>query len=150
MTNEDKPLTEQEVRKWFRTNVKEGKSPSLVCDAGCRLGDIRQYAPSRNLYIDCARLRDGDLEVYAMAMNWVRLKCVVFDNIDKIPAKLAEREEWEYVIRYALRYEDWEVCDGIELPLDSLTTIARCSEFPEYLKGVDLYARLFDFNQFNN
>lgn len=150
MAEEDKPLTEGEVREWFLENVKEGKFPSLVFDAEGWLGDIRQYAPSCNLYIDCARLRDGDLEVYAMAMNWVRLKCVVFDNIDKIPANLAEREEWEYVIRYALRYEGWEVCDGIELPLDSLITIARCSEFPDYLIGVDLYARLFDFNQFND
>lgn len=149
MDEEDKPLTEQEVREWFLENVKEGKFPSLVLDAKRRLGDIREYAPKRNLYIDCARLRDGDLEVYAMAMNWVRLKCVVFDNIDKIPAKLAEREEWECVIRYALRYEDWEVCEGIDLPLDSLKTIARCSDFPEYLKVVNLYALLFNFNQFN-
>ena len=150
MNEEEKPLTEQEVREWFLENVKEGKFPSLVLDAERKLGDIREIAPKRNLYIDCAQLRDGDLEVYAMAMNWVRLKCVVFDNIDRIPANLAEREEWEYVIRYALRYEDWEVCDGIELPLDSLYIIARCLAFPEYLKNVSLYARLFDFNQFNN
>ena len=150
MTEEDKPITEQEVREWFLANLKEGKFPTLVLDAECRLGDIRQYAPKRNLYIDCAQLRDGDLEVYAMAMNWIRLKCIVLDNIDQLPGQLAEREEWEYVIRCALRYEECEVCDGIDLPLDSLTTIARCSDFPDYLIGVDLYALLFDFNQFNN
>lgn len=150
MTEEDKPLTEPEVREWFLANVKEGKFPTLVLDAERKLGDIREIAPKRNLYIDCARLRDGDIEVYAMAMNWIRLKCVVFDNIDRIPENLAEREDWENVIRYALRYENREVCDGIELPLGSLTTIARCSEFPEYLKGVSLSTLVFDFNQFNH
>ena len=148
MAEEDKPLTEQEVREWFLENVKGGKFPILVIDAKQRLGDIREYAPKRNLYIDCARLRDGDLKVFAKMMNMTRLKCV-FDNIDKISANLAEREEWEYVIRYALRCEDWEVY-GIELPLGSLTTIARCSDFPEYLKGVSLSALVYDFNQFNN
>ena len=150
MTEIEKPLTEQEVREWFLANVKEGKFPSLVLDEKCRLSDIRQYAPSRNLYIDCARLRDGDLEVYAMAMNWVRLKWVVFDNIDRIPKGLTNRNEWEHIVKYALRNEDWDVCDGINLPLDSLKTIARCSHFPEYLKGVSLSALVFDFNRFNS
>lgn len=144
----DNPLTEREVREWFVQNVKDGLFGSLVIDSEKRLGNLRDFAPSRCLYIDCGELRDGDLEVCAMAMRYPRLKSLVLDNIDRIPEGIANRSEWEHIVKYALRDEDWEVCDGIELPLDSLYTIARCSEFPGYLKNISLYARIYDFNQF--
>lgn len=148
MTEEDYPLTEREVREWFVQNVKDGKFGSLVIDSEKRLGNLREFAPSRNLYINCAELRDGDLEVYAMAMSYPSLKCLVLDNVDRIPEDIANRSEWEHIVKYALRDEDWDVCDGINLPLNSLKTIARCSDFPQYIKGVDLLAVIFDFNQF--
>ena len=150
MTEEDQPITEQEVRELFLAKVKAGIFGCLVIDSEKRLGNLRDFAPSRSLYIDCGELRDGDIEVYAMAMRYPKLKSLVLDNIDRIPKGLINRSEWEHIVKYALRDEDWDVCDGLNLPLDTLTTIARCSDFPEYLKGVSLSALVFNFNQFNS
>lgn len=96
----------------------------------------------RIAYFDLSKVTDGDYKLIVKLLSWGTKEGVLFDNIDRIP-NISEKEDFEYLVQMALKRDTLPTERG--MPIDMLDFSgfmvgAKCSEYPDYLKGKSLLA----------
>lgn len=115
----------------------------MVCsDDDFSLSHFHNYEvpnKGRIAYFDLSKVTDGDYKLIIKALSWGK-EGVLFDHIDRIP-NISDKEDLEYLVEMALKRDTLPT--EKETPIDtldfnSLTVGAKCSEYPDYLKGKSL------------
>lgn len=121
--------TVQEFISFFNMN---GGIPVLIdSQSEVNLCDLAQEYGAK--YYDLAAVQQGDYESFANSL--FDHSAFMFDNIDMIP-DIAERENFEELIRFSLKNEDdYPLPDGRLINFSERQIGARCSEYPTYLLG---------------
>lgn len=143
---EFEPFTVKELNSWLNEQLgkSDGFLATLLIDANGVTGDLTDKFPSQPLVIDCATLVNGDFAKCVDGLaNWNH-RGVFFDNIDIIP-DFAEKEDWEYLIRFALKKEYYPV-NGKDIEFERLQVVARGADFPAYINPPSLSAVILNYN----
>ena len=156
-----KPFPVEELNGWLEEQLKDvdGFSATLIIDAKGVTGDLNNKFPSHPLYIDCATLKKVDFEKCVTDLSSWSHRSVLFDHITEIP-DFEEKEDWEYLIRFALKKEVYPVYRK-DIFFEKLQIVAKGKDFPIYLNPSSLNAVILnynnsevgaddEFNQFNN
>ena len=99
------------------------------------LNQYCNYCPGKNmLYIDLAQVKKGDYNSISTDLANNKYDGLMFDNVDKIP-RTKEKEYWQYLIKYALKKEEFPLAYPLkgEINFENLITVCRCSEYPRYI-----------------
>ena len=118
-------------------NVFERRVMSaLVINPGIDVKNLGKDMGVRSKYIDLSQTSKGDYNLFALHLNQFGYDGLIIDNVDKIPRN-ADREDWEYFVRYALKREnEYPILpSGESINFGEMHIAARASEYPEYLKG---------------
>ena len=94
----------------------------------------------RIAYFDLSKVIDGDYKLIIKLLSWGTKEGVLFDNIDRIP-NISEKEDFEYLVQMALKRDTLPTERGMPIDMldfDDLLVGAKCSEYPDYLKGKSL------------
>ena len=153
-------MTKSELIEWISKEIKSRNQGDsfLIMGATDDEIDIPELVGFfKYNYIDLSEVKRGDIKQLCEEIkeSYNEVEWILFDNIDKI-RKIKDREDWEYIVKYVLRNEEYEMRlnkPGGELlvfPFDKLRVISRCSKWPDYLEARTLNCLIFDFNQFNN
>ena len=153
-------MTKSELIEWISKEIKSRNQGDsfLIMGATDDEVDIPELVGFfKYNYIDLSDIKRGDIQqLYdEIKDSDTDVEWILLDNIDKI-RKIKDREDWQYIVKYALRNEEYEVYleeqggERIVFPFDKLRVIARCSKWPKYLDARTLNCLIFDFNQFNN
>lgn len=87
-------------------------------------------------YFDLSEVKDGDYKLIFNKIYQFQPDGVLFDNIDRIP-NISEKDDFEYLVQMALKRDTLPYDKG-EIDFSTLMVGAKCSEYPEYLKGKSL------------
>lgn len=121
--------------------LKKFSSPVMVCsDSDFSLKEFHNIdaKEERVLYFDLLKVEDGDYKQVFNRIYQFEPDGVLFDNIDKIP-NISEKEDFEFLVQMALKRDELPFNQGNGLiDFNALMVGAKCSEFPEYLKGKSL------------
>ena len=94
----------------------------------------------RIAYFDLSKVTDGDYKLIIKSLSWGTKEGVLFDNIDRIP-NISEKEDFEYLVQMALKRDTLPTEKGMPIDMldfSGLMVGAKCSEYPDYLKGKSL------------
>lgn len=143
---EFEPFTRTELDGWLDDQLKDvdGFSATLIIDAKGVTVDLINKFPSQTLAIDCAILMKGDFEKCINNLSTWNCPSIFFDNIDKIP-NLEEKEDWEYLIRFALKKEYYPV-NRKDIEFEKLQVVARGSSFPHFINPLSTQAVILNYN----
>ena len=144
---EFEPFTRTELEGWLDELLKDvdGFSATLIIDSNGVTGDLINKFPSQTLAIDCAALTEHDFEKCVHDLSTWNCRSVFFDNIDRI-SDFDEKEDWEYLIRFALKKEYYPV-NGRDVEFEKLQVVARGSEFPSFINPLSMNAIILNFNK---
>lgn len=92
----------------------------------------------RIAYFDLSNVTDGDYKLILKSLSCNTKEGVLFDNIDRIP-DISDKEDFEYLVQMALKRDILPTDRGI-LDFNDLMVGAKCSEYPDYLRGKSLQA----------
>ena len=87
-------------------------------------------------YFDLSEVKDGDYKLIFNKIYQFQPDGILFDNIDKIP-NISEKGDFEYLVQMALKRDTLPYDKGV-IDFADFKVGARCSEYPEYLKGKSL------------
>ena len=143
---EFEPFTRTELEGWLDEQLKDvdGFSATLIIDSNGVTGDLINKFPSQPLAIDCAVLTEHDFEKCVHDLSTWNCRSVFFDNIDRI-SDFEEKEDWEYLIRFALKKEYYFV-NGKDVEFERLQVVARGSDFPSFLNLPNMQAMILNYN----
>lgn len=115
-------------------------SSVLIMTKNCPFQEIAKDLSLYSKYIDLEKTVSGDYIRFMAHIEDFGYDGLFIDNVDKIPDN-DDREYWEYFVKYALRNEsDFQPRPfGSDLELDKKHNAARCSAYPEYLKGMSVF-----------
>lgn len=91
----------------------------------------------RIAYFDLSKVTDGDYKLIFNELSLGMKEGFLFDNIDRIP-NISDKEDFEYLVHMALKRDFLPTEKGMPIEMldfNELTVGAKCSEYPDYLKG---------------
>lgn len=131
----------QEFKKYFLEESISAVIIALQEDFSLREFHQRDLPDDKYIvYFDLARVKEGDYKLIFRKLCWEEIDGVLFDNIDKIP-DIEDKEEIEYLVKTALKKDYLPTDKGMPketLDFGKMMVGARCSDFPDYLKGQSL------------
>ena len=94
-------------------------------------------------YFDLSSVTEGDYELILRELSFgVAESGILLDNIDRIP-DIPDKEDFEYLVRMALKRDYLPTAKDRPIDMLDFSKIkvgAKCSQFPDYLKGKSLQA----------
>ena len=144
---EFEPFPVKELNAWLEEQLKDVDrfSATLIIDVNGVTGDIINKFLSQSSAIDCAALKEGDFAKCVNHLSGWNCRSVFFDNIDRIP-DFEEKEDWEYLIRFALKKEYYPL-NGKDIEFEKLQVVARGLDFPTYIKPASMHAVILNYNE---
>lgn len=133
----------QEFKEFFLGNLL---SSVMICsdDDDFTLLSFRDYDLPSDVYaayFDLSTVTEGDYKLILRELSFgVAESGLLLDNIDQIP-DIPDKEDYEFLARMALKrdYLPTEKGRPIDLPdFSKIRVGAKCSQFPDYLKGKSL------------
>ena len=136
----------------FKENLLDKVLSSvIICsDKDCSLREESRYNMPPDvyfIYFDLAQVKEGDYSRIIKKMSY-RYENILFDHIDQIP-DIPDKEDLEFLVYMALKMDLLPLEQGMcvsELDFSQMMIGAKCSEFPDYLKGKSLQAIFISVN----
>lgn len=140
------PFSLKELGGWLEEQLKDVDvfSATLILDANGVTGNLIHKFPVQPLAIDCTALTAGDFEKCVTDLSSWSHRSVFFDHITEIP-DFEEKEDWEYLIRFALKKEYYPV-NGKDIEFEKLQVVARGCDFPSFINPPSMQAVILNFN----
>ena len=126
----------------FKESFKKVLSAVIVCSDDdfslSRFHNTEVPNKERIAYFNLSNVTDGDYKLILKSLSCNTKEGVLFDNIDRIP-DISDKKDFEYLVQMALKRDILPTDRGI-LDFNDLMIGAKCSEYPDYLRGKSLQA----------